>query len=98
MVQHWLPGGAVDCTLRLNGMTASFVGGTGPAGTISLTVPRDGWHIAKTTGTQAYQGGLAALTCNDYVYANLTYSYYARGGVSLAKLPCSDLILSSHFG
>ena len=84
MVQQWISTNPISCTLRLSGTAATFTTG-GQTTSLNITVPLDGWYIAKTSGTQSFQGGYAALTCNDYVYANVTYAYYARGGVKLGE-------------
>ena len=73
-----------NCTFVLYGMTANFdIGVSGyyftayiPAGT-ALSAP--------TSGKQALQTGYATLTCTDYVYANVLFTYYAPDNHKLGE-------------
>lgn len=82
-VQQWLSTGNVNCTLRLNGMSTTFGSESGSLFTFSM--PKDGWLAVQTAGTQSFQSGYAALTCSDYVYANLTYSFFTPTGLKLGE-------------
>jgi hypothetical protein len=76
MVQVWLST-PVTCTLRLNGMTTTL--GSASGSVFSISIPGSGWFQVRSNGTQAFQSGYAALTCSDYVFANVVYSYFAGG-------------------
>jgi len=75
---------APSCTLVLYGMTATFnVGSTGYYFTASI--PAGSILSAPTSGNQALQTGYATLTCTDYVFANVLYSYYAADNTKIGE-------------
>lgn len=79
VLQAWLSSfPAPACTLRLNGMRADF--GSVSGNLFTMTVPKDGWFQVKTTGAQPFQSGAAVLTCSEYVFASVLFSFYSPSG------------------
>lgn len=66
------------CTLQLRGLTVAGF-------STNYSVLAQGWTIASTSGTQAFQSGYATLQCNTKVEAQLLYSYYSANGTKLSE-------------
>jgi hypothetical protein len=80
----WFSSDAVACSLNLRGMTANFEGGAS-GNQFNINIPVGGFFIGRTTGTQPVQSGYATLTCNEYVYASLVFTYYYPNGTKASE-------------
>ena len=84
MITTWFDSDAPFCAYRLYGMTATFEN-TGVSSGLNLTFTPGGFYAGRTTGTQAFQSGYATLTCDDYVFAQLLYSFYSSNGTKISE-------------
>lgn len=82
-VLPWFTSDAPVCSFNLYGMTAQF--STGSGSVFSIAIPAGGFAIWKSLGSQGFQGGYATLTCDEYVFANVTYTFYAPNGGKISE-------------
>ena len=72
------------CTLVMHGLAVNL-DGRGPATRWTMTVPQGGIFVGVSSADQGLRSGYAVLTCDDTVYAQAIYSYYAKDGTKLAE-------------
>ncbi len=80
----WFDSDNPTCSLVLYGMTTTFDSG---ASGFSFTISHSpgGFSVNRTTGVQLFQGGYATLTCSDYTFAHVFYTFYAANGTKLSE-------------
>jgi hypothetical protein len=83
-IQPWFDSDAPTCSLNLYGMTA-IVESVGSGSVFQNTITAGSFSIRRTTGIQPLQTGYATLTCTDYVFAQVLYSYYDQYGTKIAE-------------
>src|SRR5690242_19807684 len=72
------------CSLRLYGMTAAF-GTSGVTDTVNIAISAGSPYVETTAGTQSLKSDYATLTCSDYVFAQMLYSFYGANGAKLSE-------------
>jgi hypothetical protein len=84
MILPRLDSDAPNCTLVLNGLSATFEGGSRNS-THTFSIPAGGYVAARTTAGQTLATGFATLTCTESVFANMLYSFYAPTGAKISE-------------
>ena len=73
-----------NCAITLRGLSVDFGTGTNSSFT-TATIPEEGILSVRTAGTLPLGTGYATVTCDNSVFAEVTYSFYSVSSVKVAE-------------
>ena len=73
-----------NCAITLRGLSVDFGTGTNSSFT-TTTIPEEGLLSVRTAGTLPLGTGYATVTCDEYAFAEVTYSFYSASGGKIAE-------------
>lgn len=86
IILPWYFGSQPDCEFTLHGMTTSFAAKTTGASKFTVSIPTNSLLSAPTMAQQELRTGYATLTCTDWVFANVVYSFYSASGEKIGEV------------
>lgn len=83
MILPWFDTDAPTCSLRFYGLSLTL--DSTHSNTYTITFPAGSYYAVASAADQGFDSGYATLTCSDYVFAQVLYSFYAPGGFKLSE-------------